>query len=91
MMPTKYNLILYRGDDWSITVSLLTDGIPDDLTGITWLSQMRETPRSAETTAVITVTVPNPITGEVTLYLPSSTVTSLPSSLDLSSGGLGSL
>lgn len=41
MEPTKLDLHLYAGDDWSRTLTFYENDAPKDLTGFTWLAQIR--------------------------------------------------
>jgi len=59
------NLILKRGDDFKVIVSLTTDGTALDLTNYTADAQVRATPDSVEILASFDVTINTPATAGI--------------------------
>ena len=69
---------LKRGDTMRLLVELLDDtGAPVDVTGWSWLSQLRITPDDTDS-VVIAVTVPDPPGGSVQLELDPAVTAALP-------------
>ncbi len=74
-LPANYDLVLYRGDFFSMTVTLKdSGGNPIDLTGSTAQCSIKATLEATESfNAMLTIT---PLLGKVDVLIPSS-VTSL--------------
>lgn len=63
-LPASVALALYRGDSRVWEDQFFTDGVPQDLTGYTFLAQIRATP-SAEPMAQLDVTLVDAAAGKV--------------------------
>lgn len=75
MLPAKLDLTVYQGDDWErVLVFRDAAGVPENLTNMTGLSQIRPTAESDVLTATITVTVLDQIAapGTVRLSMPAA-------------------
>lgn len=70
-LPTNYDLVLYRGDYFSMNVTLKdSGGTPINLTGYSAQSSIR-TSFDSPTSYDATVSISNPTTGVVTVKFPS--------------------
>lgn len=79
MAPGKVDLTAYRGDSFSQTLRFKTDAVtPEDLTGWSWVAQIREYADAAVPIAAFDVACPAPLTGEVTLSLTTAAAALLP-------------
>jgi hypothetical protein len=57
-LPQEANLLVYKGDDIFVTVTVLTPtGEPEDLSSSVIIAQIRETPESDEVVAVFDVEI----------------------------------
>lgn len=68
---SKYPIIgepLVQGDDVGIPVTIKVNGVPEDITGITWRAHVRRKP-SGNLITQFTVDVTNPVLGEMVLRL----------------------
>ena len=79
--PAPVDLVLYRGDDGALRVTVTEpDGSPSDLTGATWLCQVRANADSAPVLATFTV---SPVAGDpssVDVVVPDAVSQNLPGS-----------
>lgn len=80
MTPGTRDLDLYRGDTYAHTVTF-TDGTdPVDVSGYSWLAQIRETTDSAAVVEAFTVDTTNAATGVLVLRLSAAQAAELPRS-----------
>lgn len=73
MIPASYNLTLYQGDEFSMTLRLrLADATLENLTGKIATGQVRALASDAAPMATFTCTVSNQVTnpGEIVILLP---------------------
>lgn len=77
-MAIQQNIVLEQGTDFQATVKLYADTVsPLNLTGYTGQSQMRRSYDSVSSTAVFTVSIPTPGSGEVVLSLAAASSTGI--------------
>jgi hypothetical protein len=70
-LPVKVDLYAYRGDSWEQTFRLLRGPDPIDLTGADVACEARD---RAGSLVELTVGVPDPPSGEITVRLPADSV-----------------
>lgn len=77
-LPTETNIDVYAGDTWSRSVQIQDgDGNGIDVTGWTFLAQVRESRASETVEATFTVTVTTAASGELTITLDAETTAAL--------------
>ncbi len=64
--PGQLTVIAVDGAGWSIETTISQNGAPVDLSGYTFLSQVRSSPESTEVLATLTVTPTNEVGGVIT-------------------------
>jgi hypothetical protein len=78
LLPARLDLIIYRGDDFLKSLQFTDDeDEPINITGWTFLSQIRKTANDDELLAALTVTVTDAATGKLDLTLAASITKSL--------------
>lgn len=77
--PTTVDLVVYRGDSGRFRVSVTSpDGAPVDLTGATWLCQIRRTPDDTDVLATLDVTPVPAAAHQVDVVLSPAVAATLP-------------
>ena len=77
-LPAKVNLTLYRGDTRIWTDDFAEGGAPKDLTGYTWLCQIRNDKNRGEIVALIDVDTTDAATGRIVRTLTATEADKLP-------------
>lgn len=71
MLPGFKALKLYKGDTFSLRLTISADGDPYNITGHTFISQIKEKGKST-IAATFTCTIENAVSGTLLVALPSS-------------------